>query len=209
LRVAGLQFDRIKILGHVYKQPNNLTMEQDFAYTARWLAEAEALATAQVIETYYDEESRLEAFIRTIVGNTLTDGSNEPPETEQCFGDYEAVKQFFTAISTLLGPGIPNYSLLEGFVQQPFAMMEKVSKFLHYFKCATDGRRLCVTEHGRMAIMPPLSLPGDVICIFNGARTPFVLREKSLGYSLVGCCYVHGVMSGEIDIKESQPFVLV
>ena len=61
-----------------------------------------------------------------------------------------------------------------------------------------------------MAIVPPLCLTGDIICIVEGARTPFVLCNKeSTSYSLVGCCYVHGVMEGEIDIQESYPFVLV
>jgi hypothetical protein len=81
---------------------------------------------------------------------------------------------------------------------------QKAINFLHFSGVATCFRRFCVTKEGRMAIVPPKTLPGNIVCISKGARMPYVLREieeavllsgkKQQLYSLVGCCYVHGSM---------------
>ncbi|KAI8630247.1 heterokaryon incompatibility protein-domain-containing protein [Xylariaceae sp. FL1651] len=63
------------------------------------------------------------------------------------------------------------------------------------------GRRLCVTEQGRFAIVPALAEVGDKICVFSGAPNPFVLRvrdEVAGKYQLVGVCCVDGIMEGEL-----------
>lgn len=49
-----------------------------------------------------------------------------------------------------------------------------------------------------MALVPPLSRPGDIVYIILGMQTPFVLRQKDdHRYELVGECYVHDIMDGE------------
>ena len=49
-----------------------------------------------------------------------------------------------------------------------------------------------------MGLGPPEAKPNDIICLFPGSRVPFILRKQSNGYySLVGECYVHGIMLGE------------
>jgi hypothetical protein len=42
-------------------------------------------------------------------------------------------------------------------------------------------------------------LPGDEICICDGASVPFVIRKNSdkTTYELLGDVYVHGIMYGE------------
>jgi hypothetical protein len=50
--------------------------------------------------------------------------------------------------------------------------------------------------------------------IVLGAETPFVFRAsegKERGYTLVGECYVHGIMDGEVLVdptKESVDFIV-
>jgi Heterokaryon incompatibility protein (HET) len=63
---------------------------------------------------------------------------------------------------------------------------------------AFGGRKLANTRSGYYAMVPPLAEVGDIICLIDGAQTPFVLRRDSNGLQLVGECYVHGVMDGEI-----------
>jgi hypothetical protein len=86
----------------------------------------------------------------------------------------------------------------------------QASRFLH-LGGSSFGMRFCVTEKGRMAIVPPLAYEGDIICVIKGARMPYVLRDKFSGermlYNLVGSCYAHGIMDGEIrddgiDVEE-------
>lgn len=62
------------------------------------------------------------------------------------------------------------------------------------------GRNLCVTRRGRLGNVPhSVSKVGDKICIFKGGDVPFVLRDVGNGYhQLVGECYVHGIMDGEL-----------
>ncbi len=40
--------------------------------------------------------------------------------------------------------------------------------------------------------------PGDLVCVFLGGRTPYILRPaKEHKYRFVGECYFHGIMYGE------------
>ena len=56
----------------------------------------------------------------------------------------------------------------------------------------------CCTFYDRFAWVPESSEVGDKICIIQGAKVPFVLRQQGNGkYSLLGECWVEGVMRGE------------
>ena len=99
-------------------------------------------------------------------------------------------------------------------------------KLMWYFWGATLVKRFCSTTEGRLGWVPRRAKPGDLICVFDGADMPFVIRPRneegsrkfsftywyrqlsgsqspSLGdtadpeYILVGQCYVHGLMGGE------------
>jgi hypothetical protein len=59
-------------------------------------------------------------------------------------------------------------------------------------------RRFCSTDSGRLGWVPGATAIGDVVCILNGGRVPFVLRPANSGiYTWVGECYIHGIMEGE------------
>lgn len=62
-----------------------------------------------------------------------------------------------------------------------------------------QGRRFAITDAGDFAAVPKAARNGDIICIFNGGRVPYVLRPCKNGhYTLVGECYVDGMMRGEV-----------
>lgn len=62
-----------------------------------------------------------------------------------------------------------------------------------------QGRRFAITDSGDFAAVPKAARGGDVVCIFNGGRVPYVLRPCKNGrYTLVGECYVDGMMRGEV-----------
>lgn len=73
---------------------------------------------------------------------------------------------------------------------------------------ATSGRRMFVTAQGYLGLGPGSMKVGDSIAILSGGSTPFMLREDhtlSTGqqaWSLVGDCYVHGWMDGEMMRSE-------
>jgi hypothetical protein len=61
-------------------------------------------------------------------------------------------------------------------------------------------RRLMTTSQGRIGIAPKAAKQGDIICILFGSRTPLVIRpipDFENCFTLVGECYVEGVMDGE------------
>ncbi|KAI0547738.1 heterokaryon incompatibility protein-domain-containing protein [Xylaria curta] len=66
------------------------------------------------------------------------------------------------------------------------------------------GRKLCVTEQGRFAIVPPSTQADDRICAFSGAPNPFVLRSCDVSrttpgaYQIIGASYLDQVMRGEL-----------
>lgn len=61
------------------------------------------------------------------------------------------------------------------------------------------GNNLCVSDRGYTGLVSDQAKPGDFICFIQGARVPFNLR-RSLGnrYRLIGECYLHGLMKGEL-----------
>jgi len=73
------------------------------------------------------------------------------------------------------------------------------------------SRKLAITEHlGFVALVPPGTEPGDRIVIIPGVCTPMVVRPtgrwadgeaEKLVFSLVGECYVHGLMDAREWVK--------
>ncbi len=60
------------------------------------------------------------------------------------------------------------------------------------------GRRLLLTSSGNIGLAPSRAAPGDLVVVLLGAPVPHVLRKRDDGgYTLVGECYVHGIMAGE------------
>ena len=61
------------------------------------------------------------------------------------------------------------------------------------------NRRLCWSEDGHLALVPRHTRVGDVLCVLLVSVMPFVLRKRDDGaYMLVGECYVHDVMQGQL-----------
>ncbi|GES66831.1 hypothetical protein ATEIFO6365_0016011900 [Aspergillus terreus] len=95
------------------------------------------------------------------------------------------------------------------------------------------SKRFCSTTHGRLGWAPRRAQPGDLVCIFDGATVPYVLRlhenkelskwslvywasqlqrlllpprrdlQRDVQYTLVGECYVHGLMEAEEAMDEA------
>lgn len=82
---------------------------------------------------------------------------------------------------------------------EDLATFEDIPYFMNRLVCA--GRCYFVTSRGWIGIVPGAALPGDDVCIFFGASTPFVVRQlPSAGealYRLSGPCKVSGIMKGE------------
>lgn len=83
------------------------------------------------------------------------------------------------------------------------------------------GRRLCITDDFRLGLVPETSKEGDLILLFPGAITPFIVRPKGFissdhderietwrAFTLIGDCYIRGLEKGE-GLNENELFTLL
>jgi hypothetical protein len=71
---------------------------------------------------------------------------------------------------------------------------------------AHKGRRFCATAEGHICTAPYNTERGDVVVILEDFKMPFVLRKSSDDWTIVGDCYVHGIMDGGliVPLKEIE-----
>ncbi|CZR35522.1 hypothetical protein LB506_010365 [Fusarium annulatum] len=86
-------------------------------------------------------------------------------------------------------------------------------KWSHEATLVTRYRGFAITFGGWFVVGPDIMQAEDVVVVLYGGRTPFLLRRKDDGtWILVGECYVHGMMNGEVfdlDGVEEEEFVIV
>lgn len=62
----------------------------------------------------------------------------------------------------------------------------------------SSRRKFCRTKRRRVGFVPKAAQAGDVVCILYGGEVPYILRPIGDGcYSVVGECYIDGIMHGE------------
>jgi hypothetical protein len=71
------------------------------------------------------------------------------------------------------------------------------------------GCRFLITQQGYVGWAPRRTRKGDKIFVLLGCRTPVILRPQGDSFRLIGECYIHGVMNGEvIDELEAGKYQL-
>lgn len=98
-------------------------------------------------------------------------------------------------------PTVIDEAVLQGIIPGTSAC-DIVSKL----QCLYD-RQLFNTASGRFGFVIRGAQPGDLVCVFNSATTPHVLRKvlnKSAGevYKIIGDAYVSDLMYGEADVLD-------
>ena len=78
------------------------------------------------------------------------------------------------------------------------ALYHQVENLFAYVISQCEGRRRGLTRKGHVCQIPEIAQRGDFICIIAGVRVPLTLRKMEGGYKLLGQCYLHGFMKGEI-----------
>ena len=87
---------------------------------------------------------------------------------------------------------------------------KRLNKYAESFARSGAGhcRRIFWTDNGYLGLAADGVRPGDLLCIFPGARVPFLIRgpvawlfgqiNGRCYYHLISDVYVHGVMDGEL-----------
>lgn len=66
-------------------------------------------------------------------------------------------------------------------------------------------RKIFRTQHGRTGVGLCTMESGDEVFLLGGGNAPFILRaadgQKKGSYQLIGHCYIHGIMNGELQTE--------
>jgi hypothetical protein len=162
------------------------------------------------LETYPTGESHNELMLKIPIGNAI-----KPCEDD--IGSFLAEEE--EESNTLFqwnssGHGIQSLQDMVEFFNQNRAEREITWKYWRtaaaFLKRLSCGR-FFVTKRGYIGVGPPTTKFNDKVCVFTGGGVPFILEKRKRTYSLIGECYVHGIMYGESSkfpgIKQEE-FVL-
>ena len=107
---------------------------------------------------------------------------------------WKSLLNHITTSPTLQG----NFSILEVDLAHQVSIMDQS------IISATKSRRLFITKGGCIGLAPAQTAVGDQLCLIEGGRTPFILRDKQSDlacreptYELIGDCYADGLMDAE------------
>ncbi|KAM0236967.1 hypothetical protein ACHAP5_009207 [Fusarium lateritium] len=216
--VKGFVLDTIISLGACNKS------ETDMSYPLN--SDDATLSSGSI---YGDFEETRHALWRTIVGDTTSEGGEKAPDYYSWLLNPKLWQRGVAGVWTC-GFGLHDfmdrneqlrlcgYSLWELI----FGSNQSASRFrmvagdnyynptdaqreaLSWATNAMAWRRIFATKDGRMGMGSCAAEVGDRIVILRGCNTPMILREVGKGWKLVGECYAHGVMYGEISAEEHE-----
>jgi hypothetical protein len=173
-----------------------------------WQKEIQAFARS--LGLYFTGETWFEAGWRTLIANS-TLRTPIPASWIQNLESYYQISAHFIS----LDPG-----KIQGWHAK---QVGDYLLFMEALKETMQGRVFGITENGWMGVFRKEAVSEDLICVFYGHITPFVIRplasrssetsEKGQNFQLVGHCYIHGIMDGKhlgnIKDREKEYFVLV
>jgi hypothetical protein len=97
------------------------------------------------------------------------------------------------------------FAMTRGWQNDPLAwlsatrVLEKLASPFEEAEGRVRGSRsFFVSRLGRIGWVPFRTRAGDQICVFQGMRIPLVVRPHGYRWEIIGACYVHGLMDGEI-----------
>ena len=189
LYVRAIHVDTIKVVTEPLKFYDNTSLDMK-RFNSLWAFEqaSRALVQNNAHNIRYSTADRIEnALWRTLVCDVTKNAAGDltRPAPSSFANSYLA----FLRLQDLVTD--PNTSIIE-------RTMRESQPFMRAFEPSARGRRFCVTLDGFVGLVPARAQKGDGICVFLGGAVPFVIRDTNNGNaSLVGDCYVHGLMDGE------------
>ena len=138
-----------------------------------------------------DEDGRINALSLTLVAGLTGYDSAENPEH---FATHRANFRAYCGVS----------GLVDEETEAGAAAVGDAEKFWLDMHLVAYGRSFFLTEKGYFGLGPRVVRPGDQCAVLAGAKVPFVLREapgdgeRRERWGLVGECYLHGIMHGEV-----------
>jgi hypothetical protein len=187
---AGLSF-----IGRLNRIPNEQVVFNE------WEKISQARSGIQYAQT---EEEILDAYWQTLVAGKLSGGYDA---AKAGFVQWdEVIRAKFLKLSTSkylkwtnTVLALPSLIKMATEIAKSGFSAGPIMAFRSDMTVATN-RRMFRTEEGHIGLAPASAKKGDCIAIFKGVKVPLVLRPAagSSKWNLVGDCYIHGIMRGEV-----------
>ncbi|PQE27849.1 Heterokaryon incompatibility protein [Rutstroemia sp. NJR-2017a BBW] len=237
LMVNGIQADEIMSLGTQpalqFSQPTDPAskIHASELYSA-WMVDAATMVDNRIQDPYSTSQEPTEVFWRTLIGDRLLTSEGTFRVAPLQYGNYFHASMKIFPYKMRLLYGAAHASEIDLTSHVVMSIPQAFGSFEAYAEVDTQGslfeaamgphtyrRTFCCTKNGYVGLVPPGTRIGDVVCVLFGMQTPVVLRkiedgESDLGdkiiYELVGECYIHGIMDGEMLEAgfEKRAFVL-
>ena len=164
-------------------------------------------ATSKMMFDYLCSTNQYAEGLDTAMARTLTADCTRTGERTE--GD-PAYMQGFGAFRRFNEASL-QMSVLSNLVEPDSAAARLLDEAWPY-ECALQdvhkGRKICVTKGRYMGVTTYDTEKGDLLVMFEGFAMPFVLRPKGDNFVIIGDCYIHGVMDGELACVPEAKFGL-
>ncbi|GKT61461.1 heterokaryon incompatibility protein [Colletotrichum tofieldiae] len=172
---------------------------------------------------YGSLEDTRTAFWRTLLGDTTAKGGSQAPETgawlltpqiwdkgvagvytngfglqELMIRNKKLVLSGYTLEQLIFGVEPVRWRQKMRSSDRIYNPTEEQREVLSWAMNATAWRRLISTTGGRVGLAPVFARAEDRIVCLRGCSTPMVLRPLGNRWEVIGECYVHGAMYGEL-----------
>ncbi|KAG8165216.1 hypothetical protein KVR01_005491 [Diaporthe batatas] len=210
LGLKGGCFDKVAEVSPCWVRGNGVG--KMLTVLAEWRAFITSNGSIPLTTLYPTGETRMAAYWRTLCVDTVRAMRREETKSwswtqhhryTRCPPDYVAKSMRLWMNENM----IPHTNCPE-MIEEQDAMAYVAVDFA--ITSAIKGRRLFTTEKGYLGLGPAAMAEGDLVQIMAGGHTPFVTRRidkhkaidipgvgKQDCLSLIGDCYVHGIMDGE------------
>jgi hypothetical protein len=226
LQIGGVKVDVIKKVSHVmtWAFPEASTTLSEVQYVEflmgllNFLIEAAKLAKENLPSRYRNGQLLTNAIWRTVIADRSADERPAPAIFHQYY------VQWLHTMRLLLNQNLRSgqlSALADSANMSNSTYKQKLLGETLYFNErfieASSLRRFCITEGGFMGLVAPNSDVGDAVCLIWGMQTPYILRvapdqDMNLAaplYQLIGECYMHGMMDGEMaDADKESTFTV-
>jgi hypothetical protein len=167
----------------------------------RWLQEVFIFMQQNIPES----TSRTEKFCRTLCANSTHMESSSLqviPKRTPITDGRALVRDFedYMSVYSFIANNIWQPHILAANINALRCYEQGMNRFFESSILSMADRQLFITNAGRTGIGPAGMQLTDMVCIFTGAPMPVILRPAGITgqYRLVGECYVHGLMNGEV-----------
>jgi len=151
---------------------------------------------AHTVSPYATGETYPTILWRTLIADGGTRGKDSDRTRQQL---YEAFQNLIERNRGLKDPSVISHDRKNWKpVEEMSIVNSRAMEFEKLMEATSFGRRIAITEHGFLGLVPGDAQVDDEICIFETVSIPFVLRQaQQLGYhKVVGECYLQGWMDG-------------